>query len=351
MAEQPEKVSLENEVVLKIREIVNHEGYREGPYYGKDIAIYKVEVSDFYDEKDESKLKRGELYPACLPKPKYTDEAGIFAAWVDAEPIYRVNDRKRIRQYTQNYLYPRQVQMEEVVCKDPDWMQSNSYFPPGTVCYRDPSLASCVLFGNSGAGVVRKFDVGVEQFSWTGTLSMHKGCDMSWIVENSITYAAENPSVFTDAYCYLDWIAKQYGMALPDSYKKPESCKVSMGDITDINKSFCRANGHIFGINTANPLSENTNTYCNFGQVDEEGKPFDKCRLLAEEGFAYNLFQCKDGRGQIVTCANNCRGVDPFYENLLFPYYYSIKVAFSTACTLSPSRPSLAPICTTPFFS
>ena len=48
----------------------------------------------------------------------------------------------------------------------------NTYYPPGTVCYRDPSqgkvhpplvshhgllsLASCVDFGSSGSGVVRE---------------------------------------------------------------------------------------------------------------------------------------------------------------------------------------------------
>ena len=41
------------------------------------------------------------------------------------------------------------------------------------------------------------------------------------------------------------------------------------------------------------------------------GKPWDKCRLVAEEGFAYNVYHCKDSYGEVVTCANNCRGVDP----------------------------------------
>ena len=41
------------------------------------------------------------------------------------------------------------------------------------------------------------------------------------------------------------------------------------------------------------------------------GKPWNKCRLVAEEGFAYNVYHCKDPYGNVVTCANNCRGVDP----------------------------------------
>eukprot|EP00090_Calanus_glacialis_P043693 TRINITY_DN77410_c0_g1_i1.p1 TRINITY_DN77410_c0_g1~~TRINITY_DN77410_c0_g1_i1.p1 ORF type:complete len:204 (-),score=31.04 TRINITY_DN77410_c0_g1_i1:27-575(-) len=111
-------------------------------------------------------------------------------------------------------------------------------------------------------------------------------------------------------------------MSMPNSYKKPENCNKSKGLIDDIDKSFCRANGHVWGENTEQSINdtiqiyfadgvEQGETYCNFNQVDEEGKPFDKCRLLAQEGYAYNLYQCKDQKGRDVICANNCKGVDP----------------------------------------
>jgi len=71
LEEQPEKFSIETEIILDIQEIVNHEGYspgepgeRKGPYLGKDIAVYKVNSRKFYDEKGESRLKRKVLYPA-----------------------------------------------------------------------------------------------------------------------------------------------------------------------------------------------------------------------------------------------------------------------------------------------
>lgn len=261
------------------------------------------------------------MYPACLPKQTYDSDRGIFAAWSDPEPVYRINNKTSLELYTLNYFYPRQVIMKEVNCTDPSWMKSNTYYPPGTVCYRDPSYASCVQFGNSGAGIVRKFDNvnGTDIFSLTGLLSMSKGCDIAWIESNSISYASKNPNVFTDAYCYLDWIAENYGMSLPDSYRKPESCMESKGMIDDIDQTFCRASGHSWGRNTENSISYvNANfeggqaeTYCHFNQLDDEGNPFDKCRLLAAEGFAYNLFQCKDARNRTVLCANNCIGVDP----------------------------------------
>ena len=323
LAEEPETHSDETEVVLEIKEIIIHNDYspgepnseRKGPYLGNDIAVYKVNSNNFNDKKGISRLIRKVLYPACLPKSSYgASKRGIFAAWNDPEPIYRVNDEMRIKQYTKNNLYPRQVEMEEVPCMDPEWMKSDTYYPPGTVCYRDPSLGSCTLFGNSGAGVIRNIGNtdGTDRYSWTGPLSMSKGCDIAWIVGNTITYASENPSVFTDAFCYLDWIADQYGMTMPDSYKKPSSCTEPKGSIDDIDEKICRASGHIWGTNTVNSLISRGDTYCDFSnQMDDKGNRFDKCRLLFQEGFAYNLFQCKDQHGNIAICANNCKGVDP----------------------------------------
>eukprot|EP00090_Calanus_glacialis_P006443 TRINITY_DN15014_c0_g1_i2.p1 TRINITY_DN15014_c0_g1~~TRINITY_DN15014_c0_g1_i2.p1 ORF type:complete len:509 (-),score=78.22 TRINITY_DN15014_c0_g1_i2:81-1556(-) len=322
---QPEAFSEETEVVLEILEIINHKDYSpgkpgklEGPYLGSDIAVYRVNDTRFFHDNGTSKIEEKKLYPACLPKSKETYSSalkrGIFAAWSDPEPVYRIDNITSLELYTLNYYYPRQAVMEEVACKDPDWMQSHTYFPPGTVCYRDPAYASCVQFGNSGASLMREFENadGKKRYSMAGPLSMSKGCDLAWIEGNSITYASENPNVFTDAYCYLDWIAEQYDMSVPESYQKPDSCMKPRGNITDIDKSFCRARGHIYGVNTGvDPTGANIDTYCHFNQMDDEGKPFDKCRLIATEGFAYNIFQCKDGRNNSVLCSNNCKGVDP----------------------------------------
>jgi hypothetical protein len=39
--------------------------------------------------------------------------------------------------------------------------------------------------------------------------------------------------------------------------------------------------------------------------------PWDRCMLEAREGYAYNIYMCKDQYGNNMTCANNCRGVNP----------------------------------------
>ena len=91
-------------------------------------------------------------------------------------------------------------------------VNKDTFYPAGTKCYVDPSRSSCFLFGNSGSGVLRKFTP--DKYAFTGPLSMSKSCDQIWIVDKQITYSAENPGIFTDAYCYLPWIAGMYGMKI-----------------------------------------------------------------------------------------------------------------------------------------
>ena len=109
---------------------------------------------------------------------------------------------------------------------------------------------------------------------------------------------------------------------MPESYQKPTSCNKFSGSFDDIEREICRANGHYWNRNAENsindPLGTSLNdgvpqgeTFCDFTQVDEDDKPYDKCRLLAQEGFAYNLYECRDKENFRAVCANNCRGVDP----------------------------------------
>ena len=51
--------------------------------------------------------------------------------------------------------------------------------------------------------------------------------------------SGENPAVVTDATCYMGWIADQYGLKLPRSYKVKSSCSQHTGDRNDVNKEMC----------------------------------------------------------------------------------------------------------------
>ena len=118
---------------------------------------------------------------------------------------------------------------------------------------------------------------------------MSKSCDDITIMDEKISYGAENPGIFTDAYCYLPWIASQYGMRLPDGYVRPSSCDQTIGDRRNINLTEC--------MGRETKLDQDSLTsgvkMCNFNHTDENGDMWDRCRLYAEEGYAYNIYTCK----------------------------------------------------------
>ena len=57
---------------------------------------------------------------------------------------------------------------------------------------------------------------------------------------SGFVYASKNPGVFTDARCYMHWIAAQYGLAMRQDYELPASCDDSSGRKDDIEKRICR---------------------------------------------------------------------------------------------------------------
>ena len=160
---------------------------------------------------------------------------------------------------------------------------------------------------------------------------MSKGCDQISIYDNQITYSAENPGVFTDAYCYLPWIAAEYGMSLPAGFTSKDSCSRSRGDRRNIDQENCygmdienldRGRCKDWMTNPPQPAKAHGITYasetdcldkiypnipltsgggrqyrkCDFSYKDPTdtttGK-WDQCRLFSEEGYAYNIYRCK----------------------------------------------------------
>ena len=179
-------------------------------------------------------------------------------------------------------------------------------------------------------------------------------------------YGSENSGVFTDARCFMDWIAGQYNMRMPSNYTEPDSCQkkirggvtAGIGDINDIDKDICRGQFDYYYIQErsskvtecpeqlqADPptnLRPNCNDVDDFEASCEAGtisgctvdkdvwaheifgecafnhsipgtheRTWDECRLEGSEGFSYNIYQCQDKSGNIGRCANNCRGVKP----------------------------------------
>ena len=168
-------------------------------------------------------------------------------------------------------------------------------------CFRDSTESSCFFFGSSGSGVVRPFkesavspnliqyNLSKKQFAWVGPLSMSKGCDQAVMLVKGtrVSLGAENPGIFTDGTCYLDWIAKAYELEVdPKLYPKKHLCFKGNGDLEDADR---------MGINCHTNRWRTTRTsHCIFSkalnfQFQVSGKDFvtvtfDKCKLFGVEG-------------------------------------------------------------------
>jgi len=110
-----------------------------------------------------------------------------------------------------------------------------------------------------------------------------------------------NPSVFTDAGCYLEWIASQYNLTLSPDYSALQYCNPPYGSKEDMNKTKCMSR-------TLDPRLNET-LPCDFS------KDLNGCNLYAyanvEPSTNSNFFTCNNTNGSQAVCANNCLGVDP----------------------------------------
>ena len=304
--------------IIEILEIINHPNYMNlekdqeqstGPMSGHDISVYKVNDTNFSVSEDS-------IWPACLPKDNEKNipgNQGILAGWSDPLPAYFVGDIPYRSSYVNKYLVQREALFRgQPACSDPKWMRSNTYYPAGTLCYTEAAWAGSVQFGISGSGLVRPFtssgDGANPRYSFVGPLSMSKGSDRTFSPGNSLIDYSSNPAVFTDARCYLDWIAAQYGLVLPADYAKPATCATASGDRAAANKPNC--------LSRALPLENATNTpeQCLFGAGE-------KCVLYsvqpglqgqdAKPSYNRNFYTCFNTQGLPAVCANDCPGVDP----------------------------------------
>ena len=312
----PQGTGFPDATLLNIKRIQNHPSFTAlskdsldgGPIKGYDISVYIVDDSNF-----KARMDTSSIWPACLPradeKSYIPGNRGILVGW--NEPLPQYLSGLKLLEYANKNLVAREALFEgQPSCTDPAWMKSNTYYPPGTVCYTVAAWAGSVEFGVSGSGLVRPFLFTYEngtqttRYSWAGPLSMSKGSDRTVLSDYSglIDYSS-NPAVFTDARCYLDWIAAEYGLSMPAGYTKPASCSEATGDRAAVNNTNCLSRAIRF--NETSNIPEK----CAFG-------PGGKCYLYAYDfdakpAFNLNFYYCLNGKKQPAICANDCPGVDP----------------------------------------
>jgi hypothetical protein len=303
----PKGISPLEIILLNIEKIQNHENYDPtiGPLGGYDISVYFVNDTDF-------KMNKDYVWPACLPQPQNSyipGNRGIIAGWKQPLPTYVYSPLTFISEYQNANLREREALYEVVKCSDPKWMESNTYYPPGTVCYSDVALASSVQFGNSGSGIVKPFiyeNKTVTRYSWAGALSLSKGADYPIIgvfIRDQKLYSA-NPTVFTDARCYMSWIAAQYGLVLAEGFPVPDSCYQSSGSKENKENRNCRSRKILSEL-----VVENYTSKCNFNADGAGCLLYGLSRL--KPGPSSNFFYCNNTEGKEAVCANDCPGVDP----------------------------------------
>ena len=207
-----------------------------------------------------------------------------------------MGESQDLQGYVNENLLLREALFQGKPCADPSWMKSNTYYPPGTVCYTEAAWAGSVTFGISGSGLMRPFtysnsNEAETRYSWAGPLSMYKGSDLSTGALNPPVIYSSNPAVFTDARCYLDWIAAQYGLALPAGSTKPATCDKSTGDKTAQNNTNCLSK-NIYSVKPEKCVFTSEFQKCSFNEY-------------------INSYSCLRKNNSIGNCANDCPGVDP----------------------------------------
>ena len=149
--------------------------------------------------------------------------------------------------------------MDFVECKDPIFLKSpldeyahefpsNTYYPPGVLCAKERDEYLCPTSGESGSPLMSR----ANKLTTEGILSFVKGCtrfafgkyqafldeelSAQFNIDNTDTRAdvviqdSDNPLVYTKLYCYLPWIAQQYGLEYDGTISDDPDCFFGSGD-------------------------------------------------------------------------------------------------------------------------
>jgi len=280
---------------LPVLEIVRHPDFdpSKGPINGNDIAVFKV--NDFHISSDL------ELWPACLPEKSVIAKSGIHTGWSTPPSFSFIKSQgpgfaRHYNDFFKQWHYKMDV---FDLCEDPKEsghcfagaldFPSNSSYPAGTICAKDVTRLSCFSTGDSGSPLMVRDDR--DRFSIQGILSFVKGCDRFEFGRRNenrtsiLRQQSENPSTYTKLSCFLPWIASEYNMRYENSDMEEPSCSRGTGDPDDGNNQ-CRNT-----ISNTFEYLENLEIECKF-PFYYEGKLYDECILLDEEGFLYPIFRC-----------------------------------------------------------
>ena len=244
-------------IALPIKEIKRHPKFvidqdtLRTNYIQDDIAVILVDTN----EEVQKQMFKNRLYPTCIPKKrKPSSTFGIHSGWSNPPPFYYVqNNAPLYYPHYRDFLKQWHYKMDFVECKDPIFSESpldayvhefpsNTYYPPGVLCAKERDEYLCPTSGESGSPLMST----ANKLTTEGILSFVKGCTrfafgkyQVFLAEelsaqfdindtdtgaNVVIQDSDNPLVYTKLYCYLPWIAQQYGLEYDGTNSDDPDC-------------------------------------------------------------------------------------------------------------------------------
>ena len=299
-------------VIMQIKDIKKHPNYAisrgagNTQFVTNDIAAIIVD-----DDVYQHLFERNQIYPACLPTSRRKSSFGspsVHSGWSTPPSLqFLFEFAPPYVAFYEDFIKQWHYQMVISECRDPLinpilgtnlTFPTNTYYPPGLICAKEFTRQFCPTSGESGSPLMVKDGEG--KYYAHGILSFIKGCDVfAFGAGNSrgnryfLNQLSENPSVYTNLFCFLPWIADQYNLEYTPSEEIDPACSIGSGDINDVT-------------NPGNPNFNFTcrNTPSNLLEANQEielpcifpyyfdGQLMEECIQFDQEGLFLPLFRC-----------------------------------------------------------
>ena len=172
---------------LNIIQIVKNLGFdaTQGPIGGDDIAVFKTADKVVGDRKM--------LKASCLP-PHSTERAtlGIHSGWANAPEFHWLEENgpaltECYSDFFKQWHYRMDIQGKcqdsrvSPVIEKHHVYESDSYYPPGTICAKDMFRKACFSTGESGSPLMVQSKHPKKQLHVEALQSFVKGCDIFFL--------------------------------------------------------------------------------------------------------------------------------------------------------------------------
>ena len=282
-------------IILPIKNILRHPDYTisrgelNSQFVANDLAV-------FFVDDEELKQAQDKIVPICLPSTEHqSPTAAVHSGWSAPPPIdFLTQNLPGYEPYYQQFFKQWHYAMNITKCQDPDFnykFPSNSSYPPGVLCAVEKWNEFCPSSGESGSPLMYKQN---DKLTVAGLQSFTKGCSVfNYNSYSKVTYMIQeslNPSVYMKIFCYLPWIAEQYGLEYEGYINKDPDCITGTGDINEVTADTC----------TVIPTTYKANIFDLIDPVEAEclipftvdNRKSNGCLVSGIQDFTHPVFKC-----------------------------------------------------------